>query len=627
MLTTLRSKTGGWIAKIFIGLLAASFAVWGIEDMLGGRGSDELARVGERVISTTEYSEQFNQQLRVYSQRLNESVTPDRARELGLDRQILGDLMRDAALDSQASGLGIRMPAKAVAQSIADTPQFQSADGSFNANAFRQLLRANGLSEQQFFAAEAQNMTRQVISQPLTALAVVPDTLVELIWKHRNEQRDARWFEINVPADADAEPSDAELKKFYDENQTAFAQPELRTFAVVALTPQAIASRIEVSQDDLKRQYEADKQKYTTEETRTVLQIPFPNETEAQAALDKIKAGTSFEDVASERGLTESDMSLGTVAKAAIPDAAISEAAFALADGEVSGVIKGRLSTVLLKTQVVQQGVTRSLDDVKDQVTRDAQARLARDRLLDLHDKFEDARAGGASMEEAAGEINLPVQTIGPVARNGNGPDDEPVTVPGHASTLNTAFETEIGLEISPLTDGDNGFTWVETREVTPARTPPFNEIKAKVAQTWKAREAARATRAKAEELVKQLQAGTSIEDLAAANNTEVRSAQGLKRTEAAAGFEPSDISALFSVKPDGKTFSMSQLGTSAKIMVSSPVLGPGFDPASDEVKAIREVLQSNLSNDLYAEYVSALQEDIGVTIDDAAWSRLRGGQ
>jgi peptidyl-prolyl cis-trans isomerase D len=260
-------------------------------------------------------------------------------------------------------------------------------------------------------------------------------------------------------------------------------------------------------------------------------------------------------------------------------------------------------------------------------VTRDAQARLARDRLLDLHDKFEDARAGGASMEEAAGEINLPVQTIGPVARNGNGPDDEPVTVPGHASTLNTAFETEIGLEISPLTDGDNGFTWVETREVTPARTPPFNEIKAKVAQTWKAREAARATRAKAEELVKQLQAGTSIEDLAAANNTEVRSAQGLKRTEAAAGFEPSDISALFSVKPDGKTFSMSQLGTSAKIMVSSPVLGPGFDPASDEVKAIREVLQSNLSNDLYAEYVSALQEDIGVTIDDAAWSRLRGGQ
>jgi peptidyl-prolyl cis-trans isomerase D len=83
----------------------------------------------------------------------------------------------------------------------------------------------------------------------------------------------------------------------------------------------------------------------------------------------------------------------------------------------VSGVVKGRLSTVLLKAKIEQQGATRTLEEVKDQVTKDAQARLARDRLLDLHDKFEDARAGGASMDEAAGEIGLPVQTVGPVAQ------------------------------------------------------------------------------------------------------------------------------------------------------------------------------------------------------------------
>jgi peptidyl-prolyl cis-trans isomerase D len=113
--------------------------------------------------------------------------------------------------------------------------------------------------------------------------------------------------------------------------------------------------------------------------------------------------------------------------------------------------------------------------------------------------------------------------------RNGNDANEEPVSVPGHPSALNTAFESEVGLEISPLTDGDNGFTWVETRDVTPARTPPFNEIKAKVAASWKAREAAKATRAKAEELVKKLESGTPIEELAAAENAEVQSAQGLE--------------------------------------------------------------------------------------------------
>ena len=626
MLTSLRSKSGGIIAKIFIGLLAASFAVWGIEDMLRGRVSDELARVGERVIGTNEFRDAFNQQLRVYSQRLNETVTPDRARELGLDRQILGDLMRDAALDSQAQTLGIRMPEKAVAQSVADTPQFQSSDGSFNADRFRQLLRANGLSEPQFLSLERENMTRQVISQPLTAQAVVPDTLVELIWKHRSEQRDAKWFEITVPA-ADKTPTDAGLKAFYDENPAAFALPERRIFAVVALTPESIATQIDVSDEELQRQYEADKQSYGTAETRTVLQIPFPGEAEAKAALDKINAGTSFEDVARERGLSEADMSLGTVTRDAIPDQAIAEAAFALDDGAVSGVIKGRLSTVLLKAKIEQAGAVKTLEEVKDQVTQAARARLARDRLLDLHDKFEDARAGGATLEEAAREIGLQVAVIGPVSKDGNDERGEPVSIPGHPSTLATAFDSEVGLEVSPLTDGDNGFTWLETREIRPTATPPFNEVKDQVAAAWKAREAAKATRAKAEELVKKLQAGTPIEEVAQAEGVEVQSAQGLKRTEASASFTPGDIAALFSVPADGKALSMSPLGTSAKIIASTPVLGEGFDPASDEAKAIREVLQGNLSNDLYAEYVTALQEDIGVQIDDAAWARLRGGQ
>jgi peptidyl-prolyl cis-trans isomerase D len=626
MLTTLRSKTGGWIAKIFIGLLAASFAVWGIEDMLRGGTSEELAKVGEQTITTTQFRDAFNDQLRNYSQQLNESITPDRARELGLDRQILGDLMRDAALDNQANTLGIRMPAKAVAQSIADTPRFQSVDGSFNANAFRQLLRANGLSEQQFFVSEAQNMTRQAISLPLTSKAVVPDTLVELIWKHRSEQRDARWFEVTTPA-VTTEPTDANLKSLYDENPNAFAQPERRSFAVVALTPDAIAAGTQVSDEELQRQYEADKAKYSTPETRNVLQVAFPSEAEARTALDKIRAGASFEDIAKERGLSEADMSLGTVGKDAIPDTIIADAAFALADGAVSDVVSGRLSTVLLKATVVNKGETKSLDEVREQVMADARTRRARDQLLDLHDKFEDARAGGASMEEAAREIGLSVNVVGPVSADGTDATGEPVSIPGHPSTLSTAFDTAIGLEISPLTDGSNGFTWVETREVTPTSVPPFNEVKDQVAAAWKAREAARATRALAEDLVKKLESGTPIEDLAAAQNAELQSAQGLRRTEASGNFTSGDITALFSVPANGHAMSMSQLGTSAKVITSTPVLGQPYDPASDEAKAIREVLQSNLSNDLYAEYVTALQEKVGVSINDAEWSRLRGGQ
>ena len=297
MLTALRSKSGGIIAKVFIALLAGSFAVWGIEDMIRGGTSDVLAKVGDREIGSYEFSEAFNRQLSVYSRRLGETVTPDRARQLGIDRQILGDLMRDAALDSQAASMGIAMPERAVAQRVADSRQFQGSDGSFNADRFRQLLYQNGISEEQFFAIERNAMTRQVISQPLTAQAVVPKTLVELIWKHRTEQRDATYFEFTLPDDT-KQPSDADLKSLFDENPDAFRQPERRTIAIAALTPQAIMDRIEVTEDDLKRQYEATIAENAAAETRTVLQIPFNSEAEAKAASERIKGGTSFEDIA-----------------------------------------------------------------------------------------------------------------------------------------------------------------------------------------------------------------------------------------------------------------------------------------------------------------------------------------
>ncbi|MGB7206007.1 MAG: SurA N-terminal domain-containing protein, partial [Anderseniella sp.] len=599
MLTALRSKSGGIIAKVFIGLLAASFAVWGIEDMLRGSTSDTLATVGDRTIGTYEFSNNFNQQLASYSRRLGQTITPDRARELGLDRQVLADLMRDASLDSQANELGIIMPERAVAQTLADNPQFQSSDGKFSADNFRRLLQQNGLSEQQFFATERLNMTRQVITQPLTTQAVVPDTLVELVWKHRTEERDATWFEFTINTSG-TQPSDADLKSLYDQSPERFRRPERRSLLVVALTPEAIASSIEVKDEDIQRQFEVRKNELLAKQTRTVLQLSFANEAEAQAAADKIKAGTAFEDIAKEQGKSLADISLGTVTKSAIPDAAVAEAAFALKEGEVSAPVKGRFGHVVLKATDTQSAAEITLDSLRDELVAAVRTSRARDQILDLHDKFEDARAGGASLEEAAREIAITPVSIGPVALDGSNEQGETIAVPGHSDTLKTAFETDIGLEISPLTDGDNGFTWVETREIKPSFVPAFNDVKGEVATAWTAREAAQATRKKAEELVAKLKSGTSITELAASENAELKTATGLKRNESGSEFSPADLSELFSVPDNGKTFSLSSDGKTAKIMASTPVLGTSFDPASTEAQAIREVLADNLSNDLF---------------------------
>ncbi|HAT84878.1 MAG TPA: hypothetical protein DCS30_02245, partial [Rhizobiales bacterium] len=47
MMEFMRTMAAGWVAKIFMGLLVLSFAVWGIADIFNGFGRGAVATVGD----------------------------------------------------------------------------------------------------------------------------------------------------------------------------------------------------------------------------------------------------------------------------------------------------------------------------------------------------------------------------------------------------------------------------------------------------------------------------------------------------------------------------------------------------------------------------------------------------
>src|SRR5690606_14724583 len=101
-----------------------------------------------------------------------------------------------------------------------------------------------------------------------------------------------------------------------------------------------------VTDDDIKKAYEDRRLSFETPERREIHQIAFPTEAEAKAAAEKIAGGASFDDIAKERGLSPADMSLGTLSRQELVDAAIAEAAFALDEDGVSGPLAGRFGPV-----------------------------------------------------------------------------------------------------------------------------------------------------------------------------------------------------------------------------------------------------------------------------------------
>ena len=108
--------------------------------------------------------------------------------------------------------------------------------------------------------------------------------------------------------------------------------------------------------------------------------------------------------------------------KSEIIDPAVADAAFSLKDGEISPPVKGRFGTVIVTVLKIEPEVEKTLAEVTPQIRGDITAERAKAEVQSLHDKIEDARAGGSTLEEAAQKAKLPVMTYD-VDRSGHDPE------------------------------------------------------------------------------------------------------------------------------------------------------------------------------------------------------------
>jgi peptidyl-prolyl cis-trans isomerase D len=626
MLDAMRSRAGGWVAKIFITLLAASFAVWGVADVFNPRQGDVLVTVGDVEITADEYRNVFNRQLRQVSRQIGRSITPEMARDMGLDRQILNQLIRDAAFTAQARNLGLAVPDRAIVSRIASNPNFQNAQGEFDPQNFRRLLAANGLSEAEFIASQRQEMLSGAISDALASGLEPPQPLVEALWQFQSERRDALYFEVDASDVTVREPTEGVLREFYEENPALFEVPERREIALIHADPVELGSRVEISQEAIETAYERRASEFGTPERRAIQMIPFASAEEAAQARARIAEGAQFLDIASEKGLSEEDATLGEISRGQLPDPAFAEAAFALDAGEVSQPVEGRLSTALLRVTAVIPADRQPLSEVRDDLVRQLQTERGREEVLDFYDEIEDARAGGQTFEEVAADLDLTVFTV-EVDRSGVTPDGETADLPASDEILRTAFDLDVGLEADPVSTRDDGYVWVEVRDITPASIMSFDVARDEARAAWMQRQRSETVLERARELKAQAESGTPLEELASQVGATVRSATDIARGQPTEALGRDAVQALFAAPENGYAVALGEDGESAKVMRSSPVLGQPFDSNSEDVTRLAGAVEAGLNEDLTQQYTSALQSNLEVQLNEELWQRISTGR
>jgi peptidyl-prolyl cis-trans isomerase D len=553
-------------------------------------------------------------------------MTPEDARRLGVDRAILDNLIQTAALDHEALKMKLAVPDSMIATEAAANPAFQNASGAFDPDLFRRLLANNGMTEEMYLATQRRNKLRQAISGTVDGNLAAPAALVEAVYRHRNEQRDARYFVVATDETEISPPTDDEITKEYEANPVAYTAPEYRSIAFIKAEPTDAAAKVQLSEQDLAAGYEKYKTDYFTPERRTLLQLSFSTLDDAQKAKSRLSSGEDFLTLAKDLGFAEADVTFSDKAKSDFLDPAIAEAAFAVTEGAVTDLVKGNLATVLLKAIKVSPEKQSTLEEVRVSLAERLKLERAAEDIQSIYDVVEDASASGSKLDEIAVQISIPLQVIAKVDANGLDPDGKPVEIPYKTDVLKAAFASDVGLENAPISL-DNGYVWYDVREVVPSAVKPFDDVKERARAAAVTKSLSSASTEKAKALVARARTGTPLDDLAKESSAEIKTVQGLKRNESAADFPASAVAAVYSIPENGFTSALDPDGKSAWVVQSQSVLLPPFDPAASETKSISDELKTMTSADLLHSFLSAVQKDVGASINETLWRQISGTQ
>ena len=630
MLRGIKNVTSNWIGKTIMALVMAvlvfSFAIWGIGDIFRGFGQSTVATIGKTEISIEQFRRTYTERLRQISQQLGRPISPSQARALGFGERVLGQIVAEAALDERVRQLGLAIPDAEIAKKITADPGFRGATGQFDRVRFEQILRNIGYNEQRYVSEQRNSILRAVIAQSVTAGTIVPKAAIDVVNRFENEQRAIEFVTLS-PAQAGEipPPTPEQLTKFFDERKTLFRAPEYRKAVLLSLVPEQLAPWIEVSDADAKKFYDDNRSRFVTPERRQMQQIVFPSPEEATTAADRITKGAKFADVAKERGLKESDIEIGTLAKSAVADKAIAEAAFNLKPDVISAPIKGRFGTALVRVVKIEPEKVRPYEEAASEIKRDIALETAKNRMLDSYDKIEDERAAGLTLPEIAKKLKLQVRTIDAIDRSGRDPSGQPVAnVPEAARLLPLIFATDVGVESDPLQSGD-GYVWYEVAATTPSRERKLDEVKADVESRWRDHEIAERLKAKAKEIVDKLKAGDKLADVATANGLTLQSVSGLKRGQSNGGVPARVVNDVFRTAKGAAATSAGETPTTQFVFRVTDIVEPKLDSSSADAKRITEALEQGFSNDVVAEYLMRLESDLNVSINQTAVSQVVG--
>jgi len=625
MLDLLKQYASGWVAQLLIALLVLSFAVWGVSDIFSGFGQNAIARVGDTEVPVREFQRRYDNAARNFAAQTGQALTPQQLVQTGIPQQVIAQLVNEATLSDAASNLGLGISNETAGRMLTEDPGLRGPTGVYDRTTAAQFIASQGMTENEFALSRKAAYVRNQLVQALGSGITVPDAYLRAAHEYRAQQRDISYVLVAGPNSSEIpEPTETELAAYYDSTRTQWRAPEYRGLRYFLLSPAEIADPEAVSDEEAKLRYDRQVSRFTIPEFRNVEQIVFPDRAEAATAAAELQAGKSFDDLIAQRNLKPEDVNLGFVTREQIVDPAVAEAAFAMTEVGVSPVIDGRFGAVIARVTEIEPAIVTEFETAKRGLKQEIALERAADQILDLHDAIEDARAGGATVPEAAARYELEVVAVPAVDANGNDPDGNPVDVP--ASVVADAFQSDVGLENNPVEPDRASFAWYDVTAIRGPRELPLDEVRQRVVGEWLAAEQEKRLLADAAVVKDRLEAGETIADVAADLSLNVRTEEDITRVTQPRGELSSAVIFAAFEGPEGQVGIASGPVPNTKIvLVVDSVTTPPYFAGAPELASTEEQLTIELANDLLALFVTEVRSHTEYTLNQPVLQAVLG--
>lgn len=418
---------------------------------------------------------------------------------------VLERLVQSKVLEASAKKLNLVVSDQKIAQSIAEMEVLASikkADGSLDLEKYRQLLAAQGMTPEVF---ENRMRSEAAIKQVVTGVtqsSVTFPSQMEVALDAFYQQREVQ-IAIFSASDylADAKPTDEEVEKYFIARKEDYKSLETVDIEFVVLSQESIEKTVSVSEAELKAYFDQNQSNLAAKEERRASHILLnaPKELndadkakakeKALSILDAVKKSPAqFADIAKKNsqdpGSAESGGDLGFFARGAMVKP-FEDAAFNLKKGEISGLVQSDFGFHIIQLTDIKSASSANFAQMRASLEVELKKQLAQKKYAEIAEQFTNmVYEQSDSYKSVAQKLKLDIQTASAVSNESNA---DPKTPWANPNVMKTVFSSESikslrnseAIEIAP-----NTLLSVRVTKHYPATYLSLEEVKPMLVQT-----------------------------------------------------------------------------------------------------------------------------------------------